>query len=112
MAKTNELSIEKRAKIQVLHEQGKSQVDIAKTVKCSRRCVQYTIQRFSQTSSHKDRPRSGRKRITTDREDRILTRESLKNRKKLLWSSLPNYQSKLIDRFLLELFAEGFKKLV
>ncbi|CAH1979621.1 unnamed protein product [Acanthoscelides obtectus] len=82
MAKTNELSIEKRGKIQVFHEQGKSQVDIAKTVKCSRRCVQYTIQRFSQTSSHKDRPRSGRKRITTDRQDRILTRESLKNRKK------------------------------
>ncbi|CAH1984805.1 unnamed protein product [Acanthoscelides obtectus] len=82
MANKNEVSIEKRVKIQVLHEQGKSQVDIAKTVKYSHRCVQYTIQRFARTGSLNDRPRRGRKRIATDREDRVLTRESLKKRKK------------------------------
>ncbi|CAH1968707.1 unnamed protein product [Acanthoscelides obtectus] len=34
MTKKNEVGIEKRVKIQVHHEQEKSQVDIAKTVKC------------------------------------------------------------------------------
>uniref|UniRef100_A0A2A4K090 Transposase Tc1-like domain-containing protein n=1 Tax=Heliothis virescens TaxID=7102 RepID=A0A2A4K090_HELVI len=82
MPKRNELSLEKRVQIQLLHEQGKSQVDISKTVKCSRRSVQYAIQRFSATGSHQNRPRTGRKRITTDRQDRQLLRESLRNRKK------------------------------
>lgn len=82
MPKKNELSSEQRVQIQLLHEQGKSQVEISKTVKCSRRSVQYAIERFSATGSHSNRHRTGRKRITTDREDRNLVRESLKNRKK------------------------------
>lgn len=82
MPKRNELSLEKRVQIQVLHEQGKSQVEISKTVKCSRRSVQYAIERFAATGSHRNRPRTGRKRITTGRQDRQLMRESLKNRKK------------------------------
>ena len=68
--------------IQLLHEQGKSQVQISKTVKCSRRSVHYAIQRFSDTGSHQNRPRTGRKRITIGRQDRQLLRESLRNRKK------------------------------
>lgn len=82
MPKKNELTLEQRVQIQVLHEQGKSQVQISKTVKCSRRAVQLAIERFVATGSHLSRPKSGRKRITTDREDRKLVRESLKNRKK------------------------------
>lgn len=82
MPKTSELSLENRVKIQLLHEQGKSQVEISRTVKCSRRAVQLTLERFAATGTHSDRPRTGRKRVTTDREDRKLVRESLKNRKK------------------------------
>lgn len=82
MPKKNELSLEQRVQIQLLHEQGKSQVEISKTVKCSRQSVQYAIERFAATGSHSNRHRTGRKRITTDREDRKLMRESLKNRKK------------------------------
>lgn len=82
MPKRNELSLDQRVQIQLLHEQGKSQVEISKTVKCSRRSVQYAIERFAATGSHRNRHRTGRKRITTDREDRRLLRESLKNRKK------------------------------
>lgn len=82
MPKKPELSLEKRVEIQLLHEQGKSQVEISRTVKCSRRAVQLAIERFAATGTHGDRPRTGRKRITSDREDRKLVRESLKNRKK------------------------------
>ena len=82
MPKRNKLSLQKRVQIQFLYKQGKSQVEISKTVKCSCRSVQYAIERFATTGSHENRARTGRKRITTDRQDRQLLRESLKNRKK------------------------------
>lgn len=82
MAKKSELSLQKRITIQLLKEQGKSQVEIARIVKCSRRAVQYAIKRFEDTGSHDNRQRTGRKRVTTEREDRKLIRESLKHRKK------------------------------
>ncbi|KAF9816152.1 hypothetical protein SFRURICE_003703 [Spodoptera frugiperda] len=83
MPKRNELSSENRVEVQLLHEQGKSQVEISKTVKCSRLSLQFAIQRFYAIRSHQNRPRTGRKRITTDRQGRQLPRESLKNRKKI-----------------------------
>lgn len=82
MPKIKEHSVKQRVQIQLLHEQGKSQVEIAKTLKCSRQSVQYAIERFSATGSHTNRHRTGRKRITTDREVRMLVRESFKNRRK------------------------------
>ena len=78
MPKRNELSLEKRVQIQLSNEQGKSQVEISKTVKCSLRSVQYAIERFTTTGSLQNRARTERKRITTDRRDRRLLRESLK----------------------------------
>ncbi|KAF9805383.1 hypothetical protein SFRURICE_018274 [Spodoptera frugiperda] len=83
MPKRNELSSENRVEVQLLLEQGKSQVEISKTVKCSRRSLQFVIQRFYAIRSHQNIPKTGRKRITTDRQDHQLPRESLKNRKKL-----------------------------
>lgn len=82
MPKKGELSIEKRVRIQILHEQGKSQVEISKLVKCSRCAVQSAIKRFTETGSHVNRTKTGRKRATTRRQDRKLVRESLRNRKK------------------------------
>lgn len=82
MPKRNEISIENRVKIQLLHEQGKTQKEIAKLVKCSRCAVQSAIKRFVETGSHANKPRTGRKRVTTSRQDRKLIRESVKDRKK------------------------------
>lgn len=82
MPKKSELSDHQRKLIMFLRKQGKNQNEIAKTVKCSRCAVQTTIKRFEETNSHSNRKRTGRKRVTTKREDRKLIRESLKNRKK------------------------------
>jgi len=82
MPKKGELTIEKRMRIQILHEQGKSQVEISKLVKCSRCAVQSAIKRFMETGSHVNKTKTGRKRVTTKRQDRKLVRESVRNRKK------------------------------
>lgn len=82
MPKKAELSAEQRLKIKILHEQGMSQVKIAREVKCSRCAVQYALNRFKEIGTHENRPRTGRRKITTDREDRLLIRQSLQDRKK------------------------------
>lgn len=82
MPKTCELDLDKRLKIQLLFEGGKNKTQIAKIVKCPHSTVRYTINRYKKTESHENLKRSGRKRITSAREDRQLVRTSLKNRKK------------------------------
>lgn len=82
MPKKRELCLETRIKIQSLHEQGKSQVEISRLVKVSRCAVQSTIKRFAETGSHMNKKKTGRNRVTTDREVRKLVRASLKDRKK------------------------------
>ncbi|KAF9820449.1 hypothetical protein SFRURICE_009868 [Spodoptera frugiperda] len=101
MPKRNELSSENRVEVQLLHEQGKSHVEISKTVKCSRRSLQFVIQRFYAIRSHQNIPKTGRKRITTDRQDRQLPRESLKNRKKELAAELSE-QNKMLKKLQAE----------
>lgn len=81
MPKKSELSTEKRVRIQILHEQGKSQVEISKLVKCSRCAVQSAIKRFTETGSHVNKSRTGRKRVT-ERQDKKLIRDSVRDRKK------------------------------
>ena len=44
--------------------------------------VRYTLNRFKKTESHENLKRSGRKRITSAREDWQLIRTSLKNKKR------------------------------
>lgn len=82
MPKKSELSEHQRKLIVFLRTQGENQKEIAKTTKCSRCAVQTTIKRFEETNSYSNRKRTGRKRATTNREDRKLIRESLKNRRK------------------------------
>lgn len=82
MPKICELSAEKRLRIKLLAEQGMSQAKIAREVKCSRCAVQYSLNRFKETGTHQNRTRTGRKKITTEREDRLLIRHSLLDRKK------------------------------
>ena len=88
MPKTIKLSIEKRLRIKLLFEQGKSQTKIAREVNCSRCAVQYTLNRYKKTGSYQNRKKKKKKRITTVREDRNLIRHSLRNRKNPLKSLL------------------------
>ena len=71
-----------------MHERGKSQVEMSKLVKCSQCAVQYAIKRFTETQSHVNKTRTGRKLVTTKRQDRKLIQESVSDRKKIS-SELP-----------------------
>lgn len=82
MSKTRELSVSERSQIVILHKQGLSQVEISKIMKCSRKAVQNAINRFSETGSYENRPKTGRKRILSPRNHRFLNRISLRNRTK------------------------------
>jgi len=48
---------------------------------CCRSTVYDTLKRYDETSTHEARPKSGRPRLSTEREDRVLVRNSLNNRK-------------------------------
>lgn len=80
MPKTRELTEAERGQIVILRSQGMSISAIARTIKCVRSTVRATIQRHQETGSYANRPKSGRKPITTQRQDRILHRLALRNR--------------------------------
>lgn len=82
MTKKSEISLTKRIEIQFLFDSGMTQSAIAKKIKCSRCAVQSALDRYRKTGTHLNRERTGRKKLTTHREDRFLIRTSIKNRKK------------------------------
>lgn len=69
MAKTSEISAEKRSQIVILKKTGKSYAEIAKILKISRSGVQKCWQRFIQTRSNKNRSGRGRTRKTSKRDN-------------------------------------------
>lgn len=73
----------RRSGIQFLAEQRCSEASIARQLKISRYAVQHNLKKFAETALVGHRPGSGRKRGTTAREDKELTRASLKNRRKV-----------------------------
>lgn len=81
MEKPN-ISPTRRLKIQVLSEQGISNAEISRRLKISRGSVVYNLKKFKDTQSVKNRPRTGRNRITSEREDRELVRSSLRDRRR------------------------------
>ncbi|GFV52689.1 transposable element Tcb1 transposase [Trichonephila clavipes] len=81
MAKFSYLPENKRYKIIHLKEEGYSMRQIAAEVPCGLSTVVRTLKRFSETNFIVDRGQSGRPRKTTLREDRLLHRISLSNRK-------------------------------
>ena len=81
MAKFSYLLENKRYKIIHLKEEGYSMRQIAAKGPCDLSTVMRTLKRFSETNSIVDRGRSGRPRKTPLREDRLLLRISLSNRK-------------------------------
>ena len=81
MPKRRNLSIEERAAVVTLSEEGYSCRSIARRQKISLCAVQGILRKKSETGTVKDKSRSGRPRATTAREDRLLYRTSLSNRR-------------------------------
>jgi transposase len=75
------LSEESRIRVVVLHEEGYSSPKIAKRVGCNQSTVIRIIKKHQETGSTADRHRTGRPKKTTQRQDRVLLRTSLVNRK-------------------------------
>lgn len=74
-------SIEQRASIVALHNEGFNIRYIAKKIKIPRSTVGDAITRFEKTGSNQDRKRSGRPRVTSKAEDKSLIIMSKMNRK-------------------------------
>ncbi|GJQ87911.1 hypothetical protein Trydic_g1176 [Trypoxylus dichotomus] len=79
MHKRNEISLEKRVRIQLLRERAIAQVEISKCLPLS---VQYAMDRLVITGLYVNMPRNGRKRVTAEDDGRKIMRESLNNRRK------------------------------
>ena len=62
------------------HQEGKSAREIGKIIKRSHSSVLTIIKRFKETKSYVDRHCSGRPRLTTPNDDRLLIRLAKKNR--------------------------------
>lgn len=63
-----------------LLEEGYSQAEVAKRTNMSQGSVSNAKRRFEDTGSHENRRSAGWPRISTKRDDRVLERQSLKNR--------------------------------
>ena len=74
--------VTKETKINIVHDAKTitSISEIARLNGVSRKCVQNTIKKFEETGSVEDKPRSGRPRCTTSRQDAQLVRLSKSNR--------------------------------
>lgn len=81
MGKNKKLSVETRAFIIILHNQGKSNRAIASELKISRRTVDYNVNKYASTKSLRDRKRSGRPRKTTIAEDKRIVLISKRDRR-------------------------------
>ena len=81
MVKKKNLSTEARTRVVVLVEEGYSMNEVAKKMKVSRCCVQQIVKKYKNTGTVVDRPRCGRPKVSTNRQDRELVQLSLRQRK-------------------------------
>ena len=72
MARTAQISKEKRQSIITLRHEGQSIRKISTTLKVSASAVARTIKRYDETGSHEDRHRKGRPRVTYAAEDKFI----------------------------------------
>ena len=77
MSKKRNLTVEERAPVVTLEKEGYSKRAIARKHKISRSAVLEILKKAKETSTVKDRTRTGRARATTERQDRLLKRLSL-----------------------------------
>ncbi|XP_069128644.1 uncharacterized protein [Argopecten irradians] len=75
------LSREDRSQCVFNHRNGVSAARTARILGTSRQNVYSAIKRFQYTGNCEDQERSGRPRISTYQDDRLLVRASLRNRK-------------------------------
>ena len=75
------LSEERRLEVVFEHKSGKSIRDIAKKLGINKNTVSNIIKKHKSTGSVKDLPGRGRKKSTTQRQDRRLIRRSLNDRR-------------------------------
>ncbi|CAF0813846.1 unnamed protein product [Brachionus calyciflorus] len=66
------VTLEDRIKAVTLCQQGKSFAAIGKELNRSKSCIKRIFDRYNETNSYKDRPRTGRLRISTAKDDRNL----------------------------------------
>ena len=80
MARSKEISVEKRSQIVILNQIGHSHREIVKIIGVSKKGVSTTLHRHSETQSYKDRKRSGQPKNTSKRDERHLAIISKSNR--------------------------------
>lgn len=81
MGRGSTLSIEKRAVVIALHNDGRSVRYIAMKLDISRYTVSDAINRFQRTGCNKDKAHTARPRVTNKSEDKSLVLMSKRNRK-------------------------------
>ena len=69
------ITLENRAKVIVLSEEGYSQRQIADRLGCSQKSIDRTLRRHSATGSVQDKTIPGRRRKTSRREDSLIVRK-------------------------------------
>ena len=74
MGKKKSLSEVQRAQIVALHGQNLSERLISAQMGCSETAVHQAIAKYQEDSSYTDRKRSGRRRVSTAREDNLMRR--------------------------------------
>lgn len=79
MGKNPEIPVAVRKRLVQLVQAGTPMAQVAKQLSVSRSSVWRAVQRFRKEGSMNTLPRSGRPRMTTEREDRILRRLSVAN---------------------------------
>ena len=79
MVRSRNLSSDKRAQIQALHDQGMSQRQISTVLKVSQSVVCKTMTRITELGSFKSRNRSGRPRVTSPLTERKIRRAAVAN---------------------------------
>jgi transposase len=79
MARTAQISKEKRESIITLRHEGQSIRKMSITLKVSSSAVAKTIKCYNETGSHEDLNRKGRPRGTSAAEDKLIRVTSLRN---------------------------------
>lgn len=77
MSHLNELVV---VKVVTLANEGRKQKDIAQMLGIHQSTVSHVVQRYDETGEYRRRPGQGRKRCTTQRDDRYVQLQALRNR--------------------------------
>ena len=79
LRKMPQLSDQQRQNVLVLYDSGFSNRKVADIVGCSEGTIRKTLKRLKESGCVSDKPKSGRPRKTSERQDRLLVRNSLRN---------------------------------